>query len=70
MHIIRHLAINWERQSQFGLAFTPEKFKTKQCYAFNGDVYRERARESDNPEDKIENLQNSLRILSGPSMVS
>jgi len=64
MHISDNLAqLNWERNQQFGLPFTPENSRPA-VYAFNGDVYQGLDALTI-PEDKIENLQNSLRILSG-----
>ena len=64
MHISDQLAqLNWERNQQFALPFTPENSRPA-VYAFNGDVYQGLDALTI-PEAKIENLQNSLRILSG-----
>ena len=64
MHISDQLAqLNWERNQQFSLPFTPENSRAA-VYAFNGDVYQGLDALTIS-KDKIDNLQNSLRILSG-----
>ncbi|TRZ41464.1 peroxide stress protein YaaA [Robertkochia solimangrovi] len=64
MHISDNLAaLNWQRNQDFSLPFTPENARPA-VYAFNGDVYSGLDAYSI-PEEKIEKLQESLRILSG-----
>jgi len=64
MHISDNLAqLNWERNQQFSIPFTKENARPA-VYAFNGDVYQGLDAYSIS-EDKIDKLQNSLRILSG-----
>ncbi|WP_395077502.1 peroxide stress protein YaaA [Flavobacterium sp.] len=64
MHISDNLAqLNWERNKIFKTPFTQENARPA-IYAFNGDVYLGLDSYSI-PEDKLETLQNKLRILSG-----
>lgn len=64
MHISDKLAqLNWERNQQFSTPFTQENAR-QAIYAFNGDVYTGLDAYSIS-ENKLEQLQNSLRILSG-----
>lgn len=55
--------LNWERNQQFSTPFSPENARPA-MYAFNGDVYQGLDAYSI-PEDKLERLQSTLRILSG-----
>ena len=64
MSISDNLAqLNWERNQSFSLPFTPENARPA-VYAFNGDVYQGLDAYSIS-EDKLDALQDSLRILSG-----
>ena len=64
MSISDNLAeLNWERNQQFSVPFTPENARPA-VYAFNGDVYQGLDAFTI-PEDKLEQLQDTLRILSG-----
>lgn len=64
MSISDNLAqLNWERNQDFSLPFTPDNARPA-VYAFNGDVYQGLDVYTI-PEDKLDTLQNSLRILSG-----
>jgi cytoplasmic iron level regulating protein YaaA (DUF328/UPF0246 family) len=55
--------LNWQRNQDWKLPFTNENSRPA-VYAFNGDVYT--GLDAYNlPKDKIEQLQSSLRILSG-----
>jgi len=64
MHISDKLAqLNWERNQKFSTPFT-EKNARPAVYAFNGDVYTGLDAYSIS-ENKLDQLQNSLRILSG-----
>ncbi|TKD59058.1 peroxide stress protein YaaA [Flavobacterium sp. ASW18X] len=64
MHISDSLAqLNWERNQQFSTPFTPENARPA-VYAFNGDVYQGLDIYT-LPENKIDALQQKLRILSG-----
>lgn len=64
MDISQELAeLNWERNQAFSLPFTPENARPA-VYSFSGDVYRG----LDAPGlsvDKLDDLQDRLRILSG-----
>lgn len=55
--------LNWERNQQFSTPFTPANARPA-VYAFNGDVYQGLNAYSIG-EDKLQDLQDSLRILSG-----
>ncbi|KAB1067370.1 peroxide stress protein YaaA [Tamlana haliotis] len=55
--------LNYERNQEWGLPFTTDNARPA-VYAFNGDVYRGLDAYTI-PEEKIENLQNTVRILSG-----
>jgi uncharacterized protein len=55
--------LNWQRNKTFKTPFTPENARPA-VYAFNGDVYLGLDSYSI-PEEKLETLQNKLRILSG-----
>ncbi|WP_297796092.1 peroxide stress protein YaaA [uncultured Eudoraea sp.] len=55
--------LNWDRNNKFTLPFTPENARPA-VYAFDGDVYQGLDAYSI-PSDKLEKLQDSLRILSG-----
>lgn len=55
--------LNWERNQKFSPPFTPENARPA-VYAFNGDVYQGLDAYS-LPEDRLEKLQDTLRILSG-----
>jgi hypothetical protein len=55
--------LNWERNQQFELPFTKDNARPA-VYAFNGDVYQGLDAYTI-PEEKLDNLQNTLRILSG-----
>ncbi len=64
MSISDNLAeLNWERNQQFSTPFTPDNARPA-VYAFNGDVYQGLDAYSIS-EDKLETLQDTLRILSG-----
>lgn len=64
MNISENLAnLNWERNQDFKLPFTPENSR-QAVYAFNGDVYTGLDAYSI-PEEKLDVLQDRLRILSG-----
>lgn len=64
MNISAQLAeVNWERNQQFQLPFSPENARPA-IYAFNGDVYLGLDAYT-MPEEKVEKMQDSLRILSG-----
>lgn len=55
--------LNWERNQEFSLPFTSENSR-QAVYAFNGDVYTGLDAYS-LPEEKLDALQDRLRILSG-----
>ena len=55
--------LNWERNQKFETPFTPKNARPA-IYAFSGDVYQGLDAYTLS-EDKIERLQNTLRILSG-----
>jgi len=55
--------LNWQRNQNWALPFTPENARPA-VFAFNGDVYNGLDAYS-LPQDKIEVLQDQLRILSG-----
>lgn len=55
--------LNWERNQQFSIPFSPENARPA-VYAFNGDVYQGLDAYT-LPEDGLERLQSTLRILSG-----
>ncbi len=55
--------LNWQRNQEFNLPFTPENARPA-VYAFNGDVYIGLDAYTI-PEDKLDSLQDKLRILSG-----
>ncbi len=55
--------LNYERNQDWSLPFTPSNARPS-VYAFSGDVYRGLDVYT-LPEDKIEVLQNTLRIISG-----
>lgn len=55
--------LNWERNQEFNPPFTPENARPA-VYAFSGDVYQGLDAYS-LPKDKLDALQDSLRILSG-----
>ncbi|MBT8264308.1 MAG: peroxide stress protein YaaA [Muriicola sp.] len=55
--------LNWERNQQFSTPFTLENARPA-VYAFNGDVYQGLDAYTI-PENKLDALQDSLRILSG-----
>ncbi len=55
--------LNWERNQQFSLPFTADNARPA-VYAFNGDVYQGLDAYT-LPEEKLEKLQDTLRILSG-----
>ena len=64
MHISDNLAqLNWQRNKIFKTPFTTENARPA-IYAFNGDVYLGLDSYTI-PEEKLEILQNKLRILSG-----
>ncbi|WP_299529310.1 peroxide stress protein YaaA [Ulvibacterium sp.] len=64
MSISDNLAqLNWERNQKFTTPFTPENARPA-MYAFNGDVYQGLDAYTI-PEEKLEKLQDTLRILSG-----
>ncbi|WP_062059909.1 peroxide stress protein YaaA [Aquimarina longa] len=64
MNISDKLAqLNWQRNQEWTLPFTSENAR-QAVYAFNGDVYT--GLDVYNlPEDKLDTLQDQLRILSG-----
>ena len=55
--------LNWERNQKFETPFTTENARPA-VYAFNGDVYQGLDAYTI-PEDKLDRLQETLRILSG-----
>ena len=55
--------LNWERNQKFQLPFDPDNARPA-VYAFDGDVYQGLDAYSIKEED-LDNLQNTLRILSG-----
>lgn len=55
--------LNWERNQEFTTPFTPENARPA-AYAFNGDVYQGLDVYT-LPEEKLDRLQDTLRILSG-----
>jgi cytoplasmic iron level regulating protein YaaA (DUF328/UPF0246 family) len=55
--------LNWERNQQFSLPFTLDNARPA-VYAFNGDVYQGLDAYTI-PEEKLDKLQDTLRILSG-----
>src|SRR6056297_4213859 len=55
--------LNWERNQKFELPFTVDNARPA-VYAFNGDVYQGLDAYTI-PEDKLDRLQDTLRILSG-----
>lgn len=64
MSISDNLAqLNWERNQQFSLPFSPENARPA-VYAFNGDVYQGLEAQTI-PAEKLDKLQDTLRILSG-----
>lgn len=64
MSISDNLAqLNWERNQEFSFPFTPGNARPA-VYAFNGDVYTGLDAYT-LPENKLEILQDRLRILSG-----
>ncbi|CAM3952644.1 peroxide stress protein YaaA [Flavobacterium antarcticum] len=64
MHISDKLAdLNWKRNKEFNTPFTPENARPA-IYAFNGDVYSGIDAYTI-PIDKLDQLQDQLRILSG-----
>lgn len=64
MSISEKLAeLNWQRNQEWSLPFTSKNARPA-VYAFNGDVYTGLEAYTI-PEDKIETLQEKLRILSG-----
>lgn len=64
MGISNNLAeLNWERNQNFSIPFDPTNARPA-VYAFNGDVYLGLDAYSV-PEQKLEKLQDTLRILSG-----
>ena len=64
MHISENLAnLNWQRNQEWSTPFTPENAR-QAVFAFNGDVYTGLDAYTI-PEDKINILQDKLRILSG-----
>jgi len=64
MSISDNLAqLNWERNQQFSTPFTLNNARPA-VYAFNGDVYQGLDAYTI-PEEKLDKLQNTLRILSG-----
>ncbi|EAR00672.1 peroxide stress protein YaaA [Maribacter sp. HTCC2170] len=64
MGISKNLAeLNWERNQKFSVPFSPENARPA-VYAFNGDVYQGLDAYTI-PEEKLDQLQNTLRILSG-----
>ncbi|MBT8263342.1 MAG: peroxide stress protein YaaA [Bacteroidia bacterium] len=64
MGISENLAqLNYERNQEWSVPFTPENAR-QAVYAFSGDVYRGMDVYT-LPEEKIEYMQNTLRIISG-----
>jgi uncharacterized protein len=64
MDISEKLAdLNWQRNQDWALPFTPENARPA-VYAFNGDVYTGLDAYTI-PVDKLDDLQDQLRILSG-----
>jgi len=64
MSISDNLAeLNWKRNQQFSIPFSPENSRPA-VYAFNGDVYQG-LNAYTIPEDDLNRLQETLRILSG-----
>ncbi len=64
MDISNNLAqLNWERNQKFKTPFTTESARPA-VYAFNGDVYQGLDAYAI-PEEKLDRLQETLRILSG-----
>ncbi|UOB16828.1 peroxide stress protein YaaA [Abyssalbus ytuae] len=64
MNISENLGeLNWQRNQEWSLPFTEENARPA-VYAFNGDVYRGLDAYSI-PLSKLDQLQNTLRILSG-----
>lgn len=64
MDISNQLAeLNWERNQKFSIPFTPSNSRPA-IYAFNGDVYQG-VDAYTIPEEKLDKLQDTLRILSG-----
>jgi uncharacterized protein len=64
MDISEKLAdLNWQRNQDWALPFTPENARPA-VYAFNGDVYTGLDAYTI-PVDKLDTLQDQLRILSG-----
>ena len=55
--------LNWERNQKFSRPFNPDNARPA-IYAFNGDVYQGLDAYSIS-EDKLDKLQDTLRILSG-----
>lgn len=55
--------LNWERNQKFSIPFTPSNARPA-IYAFNGDVYQG-LEAFTIPEEKLDKLQDTLRILSG-----
>ena len=55
--------LNWERNQKFDTPFTVDNARPA-VYAFNGDVYQGLDAYTI-PEDKLDRLQDTLRILSG-----
>ena len=55
--------LNWERNQEFKTPFTPQNARPA-IYAFNGDVYQG-INSYTIPVDKLDQLQDTLRILSG-----
>lgn len=55
--------INFERNQEWSLPFTPENAR-QAIYAFSGDVYRGLDAYT-LPQNKIDTLQNTVRIISG-----
>lgn len=55
--------LNWKRNQEWSLPFTPDNARPA-VFAFNGDVY-EGLDAYTIPEDKLDGLQDKLRILSG-----
>lgn len=55
--------LNWERNQQFSVPFNPDNARPA-VYAFNGDVYQGLDAYTIS-EDKLDKLQDTLRILSG-----
>ncbi|SFW67291.1 hypothetical protein SAMN02927921_03183 [Sinomicrobium oceani] len=55
--------LNWKRNQKWSLPFTPDNARPA-VFAFNGDVY-EGLDAYTIPEDKLDGLQDKLRILSG-----